>query len=211
MRRRRYWNPLCCLLHQRFLVKSGHRHDLCTFIRPSNVRRPDGFPLNEEGSPVKKLIGFLLLCLLLLCCASTGYCRGKIEDGDAYETYYGKSKSIVRVIAPNYEETNDGKTIFVDTLETENDGFISLYVDLNGKDIVNSVSIILDPNTMKTYFDGDMFKLLSYSLSVFGLDPAHLTEVKDMGEGNISGTFEDSTVCMAMNGNIAYVVNCRIF
>lgn len=159
---------------------------------------------------MKKLIGFLLLCFLLLCSASAGYCSGKIEDGDAYETYYGKSKSIVRVIAPDRHETSDGELFTVDSIETENNGYISLIVDFKETDTVQVVFLLIDTNTAKTYFDGDLIKLFAYNLSVMGLDPANLTEVHEMDEGTLVwGLIDDSIFCVSKKEDLAYMSNCH--
>ena len=156
---------------------------------------------------MKKLVLFLCLCLLLLCSASVGYCSGKLSDLDGFETYMGKSKSVVRVIAPNYQETSDGKTYLVDSLETGSNGFLGLVVNFDENDVVNCVNIQMDPDTVERDYDGDIYKVFSFSIFALGLDSADILGVKEDEDG-LWALFEEGIGCACTHTENFYYVSC---
>ena len=158
---------------------------------------------------MKKFICLLLTCFLLLCTASAGYCSGTLDEQDAFDTYIGKSKSVVRVIAPNYKEVKGTDFFIVDRVEYVNDGYAALFVDFEDTNTVQAVGLMMDPNTAELAFDGDIFKFFSYSLSAFGLDAANLTEVHRLDENYVYGIFVSNILCTCRVVDIAYTTDCH--
>ena len=156
---------------------------------------------------MKKLVLFLLLSLLLLCSASVGYCSGTLTEQDGFETYMGKSKSIVRIISPYYQETADGKTYLVDSLTTGNDGFLGLVVNFDENDVVNCVNIQMDPDTVKRDYDGDIYKVFSFSIFALGLDSADILGIKEDEDG-LWALLKGSIGCVCTHTENFYYVSC---
>ena len=135
---------------------------------------------------MKKLVLFLLCCLLLLCSASVGYCSGTLEERDGFETYIGKSKSVVRVIAPYYLEDPSGNSYCVDYYELDNNGYIVLTVD----------------------FDEDIYKMFSHGISLLGVDAADLQTIDEEDDNHLYGGFEGHVYCACFNYEKYFVVGC---
>ena len=159
---------------------------------------------------MKKLVLFLLCCLLLLCSASVGYCSGKLSDLDGFETYMGKSKSVVQIISPNYvEEPGGGKSYCVDYVSFSNGGYAALYVNFDEKDVVYSVSVVMDPDTVELTFDGNIAEFYSYSIALLGLDPADLLDAEVQDDARVYGYFKGSILCGASNTGEIYLTVCH--
>ena len=156
---------------------------------------------------MKKLVLFLLCCLLLLCSASVGYCSGTLTEQDGFETYMGKSKSIVRIISPYYQETADGKTYLVDSLTTGNDGFIGLVVNFDENDVVNCVNFQIDTDTVKRDYDGDIYKVFSFGIFALGIDAANIIAINE-DENGMGARFEGDIGCACFKLENFYYVSC---
>ena len=162
---------------------------------------------------MKKLVLFLCLCLLLLCSASVVFGRGQLFDQDAFETYIGKSKSVVRVIAPNYQESPDGKSFLVSSMTDGKNGWLGLVVDFDENDVVETVNLQIDPETVKSEYDGDLYKLFSAGISLMGIDSADLVNIEEYGENEVDvlrGLFRGPIVCVCVNAETVYGVSCAI-
>ena len=162
---------------------------------------------------MKKLVLFLCLCLLLLCSASVVFGRGQLFDQDAFETYIGKSKSVVRVISPDYQESADGKSFLVSSMSRGKTGWMNLVVDFNENDVVEYVNLQIDPETVKNDYDGDLYKVFSFGISQMGIDVADLVNIEEYGENEVDvlrGLFRGPIVCVCVNAETVYGVSCAI-
>ena len=157
---------------------------------------------------MKKLVLFLLCCLLLLCSASVGYCSGTLEERDGFETYIGKSKSVVRVIAPYYLEDPSGNSYCVDYYELDNNGYIVLTVDFDENDTAKFVSVVINSPTVQTDFDEDIYKMFSHGISLLGVDAADLQTIDEEDDNRLYGGFEGHVYCACFNYEKYFVVGC---
>ena len=158
---------------------------------------------------MKKLVLFLCLCLLLLCSASVVFGRGTLSDLDGFETYFGKSKSVVRVIAPNYSETSDGKSYFVDYVDNGNNGYVALVVDFNENDVASFINVVIDSDTVKNELGGDLYRVFSFGIYLLGIDSADLIDIEEDEDGShVYGRFKGAIACGCYEADSFYNVLC---
>ena len=160
---------------------------------------------------MKKLVLFLCLCLLLLCSASVVCGRGQLFDQDAFETYIGKSKSVVRVISPDYQESSDGKSFLVSSMSRGKTGWMGLVVDFDENDVVKVVNVQIDSRTAKSDYDGDLYKVFSFGISQLGIDVANLVDIEELEDDGVSylrGLIRGPIICICLNYESLYTVSC---
>ena len=158
---------------------------------------------------MKKVFAFLLLCLLLLCSASTGYCRGTLSEQDGFETYIGKSRSEVRIIARGYETLQNGQSLLVDMAE---EGKVALIVDFNEDDVADMISAAMVSDFMENDLGGDLYKMFSFGIFLLGIDSEDMIDIEEKvaedGSPYLYGLFKGQISCAGGATGTLYAVSC---
>lgn len=145
---------------------------------------------------MKKPIIDLLVIIFLLFSVVSGYCKGNITDFDAYSTYFGKSKSQVKIISPNYLEIQDNMWR-TDAYSFSDNDYAILLVNFDENKvnfvIAQFTSGCLDFLNMENNNTGT-FELGS---TILGFDLDTIVASLTTNDGDLLVLFPENTVCSA--------------
>ena len=120
---------------------------------------------------MKRIKTLLLLVIgITLLQYSSAFCKGTIEDNDAFATYLGLTKSEVIAMVPDYFEFTKS-TYVVDTSNFPGDiSYIDLEVNFSEQDIVESVAVRITKNAL-IYLgcQGDLSSGVREGMAIMGL------------------------------------------
>lgn len=93
-------------------------------------------------------------------------------------------------------------------IENDDKGYIALIVSFDDKDLVETVSVLIDTNTMRKDFDEDMYKVYSFGIYLLGLDAADLINIKENDDGSLFGVLGNSIYCGSDFAGDFYLSSC---
>lgn len=139
----------------------------------------------------------LVVFIILLCSVSTVFSKGTLVDHDAFETYWGKSKDQVKLIAPYVEEMENG--LFCVDGSIIGGSIIVLSVNFNENDIVNAVGVIFENNALDYMkYDNNFYGALRLGATLLGID---INSMEIIGENDtqITAANQDGAYCVSSN------------
>ena len=153
---------------------------------------------------MKKSYLLLWVILLFLSCTMPALCKGGLSDLDAFETYIGKSRSVIRIIKPEVMlwDANDDSVYIVDALERDN-GYLLLGVGFNERDIADTVFLnVIGCNDLLSH--NDWVEILHFSLPIIGIDPETIIDAETLkmqdGRDQLLAYFPNQITCLAIHG-----------
>lgn len=137
----------------------------------------------------------MLVVLISLCAFSPAFCKGKIADLDAFETYIGKTEEEVLLIRPNaFVPDGDWKAYCVDGRRCNDEGILMMLVGFDEEtEMVNSVTLMIS-GCSELNLSGDSSKALALALLVLGLDAADIENLEEK-DGALYAVMKNNVVC----------------
>ena len=142
--------------------------------------------------------------LLFFCCTMPALCKGGLSDLDAFETFIGKSKSVIRIIKPDAMlwDANDDSIYIVDVLERDN-GYLLLGVGFNDRDIADTGFLnVIGCSDLLSH--DDWAEILRFSLPLIGIDPVTIIDAETVkmqdGREQLLAYFPNQITCLAIYG-----------
>ena len=132
------------------------------------------------------LVFFVITAVLFLTPVVSG--RGELGDMDAYQTYFGKTRSEVRRISPEFEEIDDDFCV-IDSIDEDGE-LIALAVIFDDYDLVESVVVLVSPGAMRLLdLDTDIQNAAVFGIFNLGFDTEDLIRSITNEDGDIISTF----------------------
>ena len=150
----------------------------------------------------------LMIFIIFLCSVSTVFSKGTLLDFDAYETYFGKSKNQVKLIAPTMEEYNGDFYLDAITVAGNN---VYLAVTFDENDIVKVVGTLFDSSLLDTADTNNKYTYALLTGTTFiGIDINNL-EILNEDNTRTIAALPDGTACMSSTPDEEerfYIVGC---